>query len=314
MTASHSSEREQVIREMMETASKHGLQLQPGPMEINESGMDFLVGIAQDADGTSWVLRKPRREDVLKRAENEARTLKLIQSRLPVEVPAWRIYTPELIAYPLLAGKPAASVSLDGYAWNMDHVYPGEIFITSLAEALTALHNIGVEEARNAGLRVKSPEEARNEMSRNMEEIRNSLGVSRLLWERWQKWIHEDSYWPDHSAVIHGDLHPPHILIDEQRKVTGLLDWTEAEVTNPGKDFILYYAVHGESNLKLLLQRYEEVGGKVWPRMYDHIVEQYAAYPVLIGQFALLTGQEDMLAMARHALGVDDDGPGNVLS
>lgn len=304
MTTAHSQDYTEIIRDMVAIAGEHGVELNPDGIEMNESGMDFLVGIAEDAEGVSWVLRKPRRGDVLERADNEARVLKLIQPRLPVAVPDWRIYTPELIAYPLLSGQPAASVGAEGYAWNMDPVQPGERFVDSLAQGLAALHGIDHEDARAAGLRVKSPQEAREEMARNMEEVRSRLGVSAALWDRWQKWIGDDSYWPGHSSLVHGDLHPPHILIDSQVQVTGLLDWTEAEVTNPGKDFILYYAVHGEDNLRLLLERYEQAGGKVWPRMYDHIVEQYAAYPVAVGQFALLTEQEEVLAMARNMLGL----------
>ena len=99
---------------------------------------------------------------------------------------------------------------------------------------------------------------------------------------------------------------PPHILIDERVQVTGLLDWTESEVASPAKDFVLYYAIYGEHNLRVLLDRYEQAGGKVWPRMFDHIVEQHAAYPVLIAQFALLTGQEEYMTMARNALGLTE--------
>ena len=95
----------QVIQEMLEIAGKHGVNLIPEGIEMNESGMDFLVGFAEEAGtGARWILRKPRRPDVLDRADNEARVLKLIQSHLSVDVPDWRIYTPELIAYPRLAG------------------------------------------------------------------------------------------------------------------------------------------------------------------------------------------------------------------
>ena len=59
--------------------------------------------------GMAWVLRVPRRPDVLPRAENEARVLGLVKGRLPVEVPDWRIATPELIAYPRLAGPTAVT-------------------------------------------------------------------------------------------------------------------------------------------------------------------------------------------------------------
>ncbi|MGG3308871.1 macrolide 2'-phosphotransferase MphI [Paenibacillus lautus] len=310
--AKHNDEYTQVIQEMLEIAGKHGVNLNPEGIEMTESGMDFLVGFAEEAGtGARWILRKPRRSDVLERAGNEARVLKLIPSYLPVDVPDWRIYTPELIAYPLLSGEPAASVSSEGYAWNMDHENPGDEFVRSLAETLVSLHGIDHDAARAAGLRVKSPQEVREETARNMEDIKSRLGVSDALWERWQKWLEEDSYWPTHSALIHGDLHPPHILIDERVQVTGLLDWTESEVASPAKDFVLYYAIYGEHNLRVLLDRYKQAGGKVWPRMFDHIVEQHAAYPVLIAQFALLTGQEEYMTMARNALGLTEEASSN---
>ena len=69
----------QVIQEMLEIAGKHGVNLNPEGIEMNESGMDFLVGFAEEAEtGARWILRKPRRTDVLDRADNEARVLKLI--------------------------------------------------------------------------------------------------------------------------------------------------------------------------------------------------------------------------------------------
>lgn len=44
------------------------------------------------------------------------------------------------------------------------------------------------------------------------------------LWNRWQTWINDSSYWPDFSALIHG-LHPPHIFVNENQHVT---EWQAA--------------------------------------------------------------------------------------
>ena len=84
--------------------------LQVGEIERNDLGLDFLAAFMTDETGQAWVLRNPRRPDVLPRAENEARVLGLLKGRLPVEVPDWRIVTPELIAYPPLAGTTAVTV------------------------------------------------------------------------------------------------------------------------------------------------------------------------------------------------------------
>ena len=40
-----------------------------------------------------------------------------------------------------------------------------------------------------------------------------------------------------HATMIHGDLHPGHIMVDNQANVTGLIDWTEATHSDPSMDF-----------------------------------------------------------------------------
>jgi macrolide phosphotransferase len=40
----------------------------------------------------------------------------------------------------------------------------------------------------------------------------------------------------------------------------------------------------------------------MWPRMHEHIVERYAAYPITIAMLALRTGEETHLELARMTL------------
>ncbi|MED1738633.1 macrolide 2'-phosphotransferase [Bacillus swezeyi] len=294
------------IENMLKLAEKHGLQLNRENAQMNESGMDFQVVFADDASGMRWVLRKPRREDVIERAAAESRVLKLLQHHLPVDMPDWRIHTPELIAYPKLVGVPAAVIDMEikNYVWNMNHQPPSEAFVRSLAKTLSALHGINHQTAAEAGIQVMNPHDVRQTKAEQMERIKEELGVSDVLWERWQKWLYDDSYWPWYTAFIHGDLHPPHILIDANDQITGLLDWTEAKVADPAKDFLLYQTILGEEETARLIAHYEEEGGRVWPRMKEHIAEMQAAYGIEIGMFALQTKQKEHLEMAHEALGV----------
>lgn len=304
MTKPHLKQYQAIIDEMMDTAKQHGLILDPQKVQINESGMDFLVAFAVDEAGKRWVLRKPRRSDVLDRAANEHKVLAFAGRQLSIEVPDWRIFTPELIAYPLLGGRPLATVDPagGGYAWQYEQQSLTTIFYDSFAEALASLHGVDPKEAAEAGVRIISPQEARQQFHNNIEEIKRSFTIPDPLLQRWTKWLSTDSYWPGHSVFIHGDMHPPHILVDETQKVTGFLDWTEAEIADPGKDFVIYFALFGEQGLQDLLQRYEKAGGKVWPRMHEHIAEQWAAYPALVAKFALITGKESDMEMARTML------------
>lgn len=293
-----------IQEEMLSLAARNGLEVKGDTIHFNESGMDFRVAFASDEQGQKWVLRQPRREDVWERAENERRVLDVVRAHLHVDVPDWRVCTPELIAYPLLDGEPVAVVDPAGagYAWRFPQDDLHEVFFDTLAGALVALHNIDPEDAIRGGVRRKTPAEARQAFASNMEEVKASFDVSASLAMRWQQWITDDRYWPDHSTFNHGDLHPPHILVDESQRVTGLIDWTEAEIADPGKDFVILYGLFGDEVTRDLLARYERVGGRTWPYMFEHIREQWVAYPALVAKFALITGREPDMEFARSML------------
>ena len=304
MTKSNSNEHLAIQKELLSLAEQNGLVMDMESLEINESGMDFRVAFATDEEDRRWVLRQPRREDVWERAENERRVLDVVRGSIPAQVPDWRICTPELIAYPLLDGDPIAVVDPagGGYVWQFPQESLSDTFLDSLAVNLVALHNIDPHEAKKGGVRIKTPMEARKEFAANIEEVKQNFTVPTELVERWTIWLSVSSYWPQHSAFIHGDLHPPHIIVDKEQRVTGLIDWTEAEIADPGKDFVIYYALFQEEGLRDLLRRYEKAGGRTWPRMLEHIREQWAAYPAIVAKFALITGKESDMEMARGML------------
>ncbi|KXZ23406.1 macrolide 2'-phosphotransferase [Bacillus nakamurai] len=296
------------IESVLNIAKENGLHLKHEGADINETGMDFQVVFAEDDSGVTWVLRKPRRPDVIERAAAESDVLTFLRSYVTVSVPDWRIHTPELIAYPKLDGIPAAVIDLEKkqYVWNMEHEPPSDDFVRSLAAALAGLHGADPAAASKSGIEIIKPDDVRQRAAESMDRVKKEIGVSEPLWQRWQTWINDSSYWPDFSALIHGDLHPPHILIGPNQCVTGLLDWTEAKVADPAKDFVLYQAIFGEKETKRLLQSYQAEGGRIWPKMQEHVTEWQAAYPVETAKFALQTGQEEHMQMAREMLGLAD--------
>ncbi|MDN4084607.1 macrolide 2'-phosphotransferase [Paenibacillus polymyxa] len=300
------------VSDILALAQNNGLHIQHEGLELNESGLDFRAVFAKDIHDTPWVLRTPRRADVIQSAAYEHKVLRMIRDTLPIAVPDWQIYSPKLIAYPQLGGTPAATIDMEtkSYVWFINPDALTDRFVASLAKALAALHRIDYQRAADFGVRVKQHDEVRQLMAQRMEDTRRVFGVSEELWQRWQAWLADDSYWPAYSAFVHGDLHPGHILVSSNTEVTGILDWTEAEVADPAIDFTSYYTLFGEVELARLLKLYETAGGRVWPRMSDHIVELTSAYPVLIAEFALKSGLEEYMDMARNALGVHEQGEG----
>lgn len=69
------SENTKTQQEVLELAHKHGLRIQPDSLQFNKSGLDFEVVLATDSEGKRWILRFPRREDVLQLVDKEKRTL-----------------------------------------------------------------------------------------------------------------------------------------------------------------------------------------------------------------------------------------------
>lgn len=282
-------------------ARRHGLSL-TGETEMNDIGLDFRVAFAADETSRAWVLRIPRRSDVLPRAENEARVLRLLKGRLPVAVPDWQIFTPELIAYPRLPGTTAMTIdpATRQPNWNIDRESP--VFARSLGQALAALHGIPAAEAATAGLKVSSAEEVRRAFADEIDRVRREVGIGEALLSRWRAWL-EDASWPPFTALIHGDLYAGHVLVDGTSRATGMLDWTEAEVGDPATDFVFHLMGFGEDGLDRLLSEYEAAGGRTWPGMRHHIAERLSAAPVKYALFALTNGLDEHLTAARAQLG-----------
>ena len=293
-------------KEVIEISKNHGFQLKEDSFIFNESGLDFQVVFATDKEGKEWVLRMPRRPDVFPRTTAEKVALDIINRYADFEAPNWEVYTEELIAYKKLKGIPAGTIDPDmqAYVFKIDDKNIPQCFYQTFGKVLAKLHRIPRKQAAEAGVSVQTPEEVKQVMKNRIAEVKKKFGVGEILWNRWQTWLNDDEMWQKETALIHGDLHPGHILIDKGSNVTGLIDWTEAKVADPATDFVGHYRVFGEESLDRLIKAYKEAGGYHWPKMKEHILELNAAYPVGIAEFALISGLNDYVQMAKKELGL----------
>ena len=297
------------MKQVIEIAKKHNLILKEETMQFNESGLDFQVVFALDESGIDWVLRLPRREDVMPRTRVEKQALDLVNQYVKYfQAPNWIIYTDELIAYKKLDGVPAGTIdhNIGNYVWEIDINNVPPSFHMSLGRVLAELHSIPSDKATEFGLIVQTPEEARKSMKQRMNDVKTKFGVGEKLWNRWQSWVNDDEMWPKKTGLIHGDVHAGHTMIDKEANVSGLIDWTEAKVTDISNDFVFNYKAFGEEGLEALIIAYKEAGGYYWPKMKEHIIELVAAYPVSIAEFAIVSGVEEYVQMAKKALEIDN--------
>lgn len=287
--------------ETVELARQHGLDLDPESLQHNEMGLDFRVTIARTrGDGESWVLRVPRRPDVMERTTTEAAVLELVRPALTAAVPDWQIHSDTLIAYPLLPGRPG--LTLDAAGSPVWHIGPSSTgYAESLGELIGQLQ--AISPAAQAGLPVVSPEEVRARWQRDLDRVGAEFTIAADLRRRWQQWIDDDSYWPTWSALSHGELYPAHTLVDDDDRIVGVLDWTTAEVGDPARDFTMQHSAASPDAFVITLDRYRANRGHPWPRLPDHCAEIHAASPLAYGSYALLTGEPEHRAAAAALLG-----------
>lgn len=291
------------IKDIQVLAEAHGLSL-TDEMTFNEMGIDFKVGVATDKNGQQWLLRIPRRDNLGKQIEKEKRILQLVQKHLSIQVPDWKIATPQLVAYPLLDGEPALTFDAETYevTWNMEQDSPN--YVPSLAKALVALHGIPEKEVAESGLKVMGPEDLRPEIADRLQLVKSELGIGNDLEYRYRKWLDDDTLWPGFTAFIHGDLYAGHVLTSNKGVVSGIIDWSTAHTGDPAVDFSGHISVFGEESLKDLIIEFEKLGGRVWDKLVDQAIERAAAAPLAYGFFAVETQDEKHIAGAKAQLGV----------
>jgi aminoglycoside phosphotransferase (APT) family kinase protein len=275
--------------ELLAAAARHGLHITPEGSTLDTVGLDFLVVHGRDPEGTRWIVRSPRRAEVVAAAAREARTLQAIAATLPVRTPEWRIHAPDIIAYPRLDGVPAVEVAGGAPTWNLDQASPPPVFLDSLADLLAALHAIPIDGMEGRGVRVVSPEGERAQVAESVAIGIELLQPSPSTVARWERWVSDPASWPGHVAFAHADLHPGHLLLDDEKRITAVLDWTEAAITDPGIDFAMVHMCFPGS-LDAVIERFVARGGRVWPGMATHAVERAAAFPALGAAWAHRAG------------------------
>lgn len=283
-----------------ERAAAHHLDIRPETITVNEIGLDFRVAIAEVVDGSAWVLRIPRRPDVTARAVVEGRFLEAAGPLLDVDVPDWRIHTDDLIAYPLLPGRPGLTIDEAGEPrWHFD--VESSVYAESLADFLAQLHTLDPSLVRSSGIDDLSPAESRQRRREDVRRVSSEFEVSAELISRWSSWLDDDRFWPPSTTVTHGEVYPAHQLMDGERMV-GVLDWTTAAIGDPARDFVFHQASVSSAAFDATLRRYVERGGTVWSHFTEHCSHLFSTSPVDLGLYALQTGDERHLQAAREQL------------
>ena len=212
-------------------------ELELRSLRLLGSGWDMTVWLV---DG-EWVFRFPRREMVTRGLLVEVAELPRLAPLLPLPIPV-----------PALLGEPSAE-----YAWpfyGAPFLPGGELAQQALDEGqrtalgrplgefLRELHATGldadlpVDPVRRADMTLRVPKTL--ERLAQLEE----LGLWRAPREAYE--VVEAAAGlgpPEPAALVHGDLHLRHLLVDGAGRATAVIDWIDLSWNDPGVDLVLYW-------------------------------------------------------------------------
>lgn len=199
-----------------------------------EGGWDSFV-----LDTGEWIFRFPRRPEVERTLRSETALLPALAEALPVAVPAFTyvIEQPTLfVGYRRIAGAQLAPERQTERAGR------------DVGRFLGALHAFPVDAALEAGV-PRGDWRARQEAA--VADLESKVGP--LLAPRDRAAAHDlfAAFLEDYAsfdfqpALIHYDLGPTHLLVDEDGALQGVIDWADAAVGDPAVD--LAWALHGSA-------------------------------------------------------------------
>ncbi len=238
-----------------------------------EAGWDCFV---LEVNG-EWIFRFPRREEVLPGLEKELRLLPLLAGWLPASIPQVEYLARRKDGDLLFMGYqkiPGAAVSVA--ALERDRVAQG------IARFLSALHNLPLELAGQAGIAGRDALAWRAGFLDFMDwacEHAFSL-LSPIAREQaeclWEGYLQEEANFTFQPCLIHCDLGPEHILVD-QDGLSGVIDWEDAAIGDPAIDFAGLYWMNDPAGFARVLAHYD--------RPVEPSFERRAAFYATIAPF-----------------------------
>jgi aminoglycoside phosphotransferase (APT) family kinase protein len=214
-------------------------ELELRSLRLLGQGWDMTVWLVDE----QWVFRFPRREMVIPGLANEIAHLPRLAPLVPLPVPVPRHlgkpsseYRWPFYGAPFLPGRELAEAELDDGARAALGRPLGEFLRTLHGAKLDA--DLPLDPVRRADMtfRVPRTQERLAELAelglwQAPREAHDVIDAARELGP------------PEPTALVHGDLHLRHLLVDDDGSATAVIDWIDLSYNNPGVDLILYWSV-----------------------------------------------------------------------
>lgn len=272
--------------------------LEAAELRLLSQGWDNTVWLVD----RRWVFRFPRREVVIAGLEREMALLPRLVRLVPLAIPT-----------PVFLGRPA-----DGYGWPFlgAALIPGrELADAACSEAdrcrlarplaafLRALHDGDTAAAVDPAGELPGDPMGRADMALRVPGTAERVAeLERLgLW-RAPASVHEvlDAARglgaPKPSALVHGDLHLRHLLVDEDCGAAGVIDWIDICRGDPAIDMPLYWSLLPAAGRVEFLSAYGTVTD-------EQLLRARVLALFLSATLAVYAHHEGMASLEREAIG-----------
>lgn len=214
------------------------------------------------------VVRVPRHDGATRALHREACLLGVLGPRLSLPVPR-----PKLVECPDEPGLYIAiHDAIPGEAlvpelWSSFPASPRVGIARALGSFLREVHGLDPSTGRSCGLSVMDHRAGLKSLIARLRSTSEGSSLPRELRRglhtAFDEAISDPSWWEYRAAILHGDLSPGHVLVDTRSmRIEGIIDWGDAMVGDPARDFIFLYEDWGSDFLDLALEGYEPDPGE----------------------------------------------------
>ncbi|MGD6878526.1 aminoglycoside phosphotransferase family protein [Bacillus infantis] len=223
--------------------------------QANDKGWDNDIVIINE----SLVFRFPKSENVISKVEAEGKLLHLLKKKHPIlQLPDYEyLYQNQMlkcVRYDYLEGRMLGDISTDSFKNNQENA-------RVLGDFLTKLHSIDPAEADTMDLETLHTFEYWESLySSVQQEIFPYLKRMEkdLIDSIFRDFLDALPGYSIKKSIIHGDLTASNIIYSEKNgRISGIIDFTDAQLGDPAFDFAGIYWAYGEDFTSEVLSWYQ---------------------------------------------------------
>jgi aminoglycoside phosphotransferase (APT) family kinase protein len=273
--------------------------LAPARLGLLGAGWDNTAFLVND----QVVFRFPRRRVAVRLIERKVEVLPLLEAHLPLPITVPTMvgepadgYPHPFAGYPLIAGTTACRV-----AWSEEERARNA---APLGRFLAALHRTPVSEATRAeepAREIEPSEVSARERLRALAPALGGLDIEALA-ERVER-LAAVPAWEGPTGWVHGDLYARHLLVDEERRLCGVIDWGDVHLGAPDLDLMIAFSFLPPAARGAFREAYGGINAAAWDRARCralHYGMSLMEYGIDIGDAAIRAAGEYALRSAGH--------------